>query len=133
MGKENKSEKLSDEKFANLDKKAKSGIVLNLSDEVLREVASESTAKGMWDKLKDLYMKKIMVNRLYLKQSLYMIRITEAAPPSSISKLLSAAVQMSDANNENVVITITDVDPPEHDNPPEPESGPERDKRGKRK
>ncbi|KAL3514411.1 hypothetical protein ACH5RR_027128 [Cinchona calisaya] len=77
QGKENKPEKMSDEDFANLDKKAKSGIVLNLSDEVLWEVASETTAKGMWEKLKALYMKKTVVNRLYLKQSLYMLRMTE--------------------------------------------------------
>ncbi|CAL9133325.1 unnamed protein product, partial [Musa textilis] len=47
---------MSEEDFAGMDKKARSIIILNLSDEVLREVAMETTAKSMWDKLKALYM-----------------------------------------------------------------------------
>ncbi|URE17036.1 KH domain-containing protein [Musa troglodytarum] len=68
---------MSEEDFAGMDKKARSNIILNLSDEVLREVAMETTAKSMWDKLKALYMKRTVKNRLYLKQSLYMLRMTE--------------------------------------------------------
>ncbi|URE00942.1 Nodulation protein [Musa troglodytarum] len=69
---------MSEEDFTGMDKKARSSIILNLSDEVLREVATETTVKSMWDKLKALYMKRTVENCLYLKQSLYMLRMTEA-------------------------------------------------------
>ena len=55
------------EELAGMDKKAGSSIILNLFDEVLQEVATETTAKSMWDKLKALYIKRILENRLYLK------------------------------------------------------------------
>ncbi|KAM3338113.1 putative protein isoform X1 [Capsicum galapagoense] len=77
QGKEKISEKMTDEEFDSLDKKARSSIILNLSDDVLREVASETTAKGMREKLKSLYMKRTVENRLYLKQKLYTIRMDE--------------------------------------------------------
>lgn len=51
-------ENMTDKEFATIDKKKKSGIILNLSNEVLCEVAPKSTAKRMWDKLKALYLKK---------------------------------------------------------------------------
>lgn len=53
--------------LTSMDKKARSSIILNLSDEVLREVATETTAKSLLDKLKALYMKRTVENRLYLK------------------------------------------------------------------
>ena len=61
---------MSSDKFKNLDEKARSGIILNLTDKILQEVTGESTAKGMWGKLKVMYMKKTVENRLYLKQKL---------------------------------------------------------------
>lgn len=36
-----------DEVFASIDKKAKSSIILNLSDEVLREALQKTIVKGM--------------------------------------------------------------------------------------
>ncbi|KAF3623627.1 hypothetical protein FXO38_30648 [Capsicum annuum] len=77
QGKEKISEKMTDEEFDSLDKKARSSIILNLSNDVLREVASEITAKGIWENLKSLYMKRTAENRLYLKQKLYTIRMDE--------------------------------------------------------
>jgi hypothetical protein len=40
------------------DEKAHSAILLSLLDGVLREVADEETAAGLWKKLENLYMKK---------------------------------------------------------------------------
>ncbi|KAF3657618.1 hypothetical protein FXO37_14816 [Capsicum annuum] len=54
QGKEKISEKMTDEEFDSLDKKARSSIILNLSDDVLRKVASKTTVKGMREKLKSL-------------------------------------------------------------------------------
>ena len=76
-GEDKKPADMSSDKFKDLDYKARSGIILNLTDKVLQEVAGESTAKGMWDKLKFMYMKKTVENRRYLKQKLYMLRMTE--------------------------------------------------------
>ncbi|GJW87534.1 retrovirus-related pol polyprotein from transposon TNT 1-94 [Tanacetum coccineum] len=39
--------------------------------EVLREVTEETTAAGVWTKLKTLYMTKSLANKLYLKKKLY--------------------------------------------------------------
>ncbi|KAF3664812.1 putative protease 2-like [Capsicum annuum] len=76
-GKDMKPEKMTNEEFAVIEKRAKSGIILNLSNEVLREVSAETTVKGMWEKLKALYMKKTVENHLYLKQKLYTFRMVE--------------------------------------------------------
>jgi hypothetical protein len=53
-----------------LEKKAQSAILLSLADGVLREVADEEIAPGLWKKLESLYMKKSLTNRLCLKQRL---------------------------------------------------------------
>ena len=39
-----------------------SAIMLSLSDSVLREVISETTASGLWKKLESKYMKKSLTN-----------------------------------------------------------------------
>ena len=57
--------------------KAHSAIQLCLADEVLREVADEDTAVGLWLKLESLYMTKFLINKLYLKQRLFILRMKE--------------------------------------------------------
>jgi hypothetical protein len=54
--------------------------LLSLSNEVLREVADEETATGLWKKLENLYMKKSLTNQLYLKQQLYTLKMKEGMP-----------------------------------------------------
>jgi len=49
-----------------LMEKAKSTILLNLSDEILIEVAEEKDAATLWAKLQALYVKKGLNNRLYM-------------------------------------------------------------------
>ncbi|GKB96597.1 hypothetical protein Tco_0982734, partial [Tanacetum coccineum] len=39
--------------------------------QVLWEITKETTAAGIWKKLKTLYIKKSLANRLYLKKKLY--------------------------------------------------------------
>ena len=60
--------------------RAHSAIMLSLSDEVLREMENETTAAGLWLKLESIYMTKSFTNRLYLKQRLYTLRMTEGTP-----------------------------------------------------
>ncbi|KAH9762145.1 Integrase catalytic domain-containing protein [Citrus sinensis] len=54
-----------------INNKAHSTIILYLSDEVLREVSKERTASGLWAKLKEMFLKKSLTKRLYMKRRLY--------------------------------------------------------------
>ena len=71
---------LSEAKLEEMDAKALSTIQLCLSNEVLREVIKEVTSKGIWEKLKSLYMAKSVTNRLLLKSILYDLRLQEGKP-----------------------------------------------------
>lgn len=46
----------------------------------MREVVDEETVVGLWKKLENLYMKKSLTNRLYLKQQLYTLKMKEVMP-----------------------------------------------------
>ena len=58
---------LSDEEKEDHLEQAHSAIQLSLSDEVLREIADETTTSGLWLKLESLYTTKSLTNRIYLK------------------------------------------------------------------
>uniref|UniRef100_A0A803NJZ9 Retrovirus-related Pol polyprotein from transposon TNT 1-94 n=1 Tax=Cannabis sativa TaxID=3483 RepID=A0A803NJZ9_CANSA len=60
-----------------IETKAHSVILLSLGDEVLREVADEEKALGLWDKLATICRKKSLANKLYLKKKLYSLRMEE--------------------------------------------------------
>lgn len=45
--------------------------ILNLSDWVLCKVNGETKANGFWKKLEDLYLKKTLSNKIYLKKKLF--------------------------------------------------------------
>ena len=62
--------KIEERRLADVTKKTHSAILLSLGDEVLQEEAEEKYAKAVWDKLEDLYLKKTLANRLYLKKHL---------------------------------------------------------------
>lgn len=76
-GEEKLPTSLSAEAKETLLEKAHSTIILCLSDKVVREVAREKTAAGVWMKLESLYMTKSFTNRLFMKQKLYAYKITE--------------------------------------------------------
>ena len=52
-------------------KQARSAIVMNLSDNVLRQVIGEKTASGLWKKLEQLYMTKTTATKIFLKGKFY--------------------------------------------------------------
>ncbi|KAH9704469.1 hypothetical protein KPL70_011474 [Citrus sinensis] len=54
-----------------INNKAHSTIILHLSDEVLREVSKERSAAGLWAKLEEMFLKKSLAKRLYMKRRLY--------------------------------------------------------------
>jgi gag-polypeptide of LTR copia-type len=67
-------------KWFDLDDKALSTIQLCLSNSTLQEDLLENTAKGLWEKLESMYMKKSLTNRLRLKLRLYTLRMVEGTP-----------------------------------------------------
>ncbi|CAA7062683.1 unnamed protein product [Microthlaspi erraticum] len=58
-------------------KKARSTIVLSVSDQVLRKIKKEKTAADMLNALDKLYISKALPNRIYLKQKLYSFKMSE--------------------------------------------------------
>ncbi|KAH9753275.1 hypothetical protein KPL71_015010 [Citrus sinensis] len=54
-----------------INNKAHSTIILHISDEVLREVSKERSASGLWAKLEEMFLKKSLAKRLYMKMRLY--------------------------------------------------------------
>eukprot|EP00253_Pinus_taeda_P021488 PITA_21488 len=68
---------VSDEEWKKLDGKAKSIIRLRVSDSVLMNVSGEATTKALWDKLGTLYQSKSLVNKLFLRKTLYNMRMKD--------------------------------------------------------
>ncbi|KAH9658397.1 hypothetical protein KPL70_023479 [Citrus sinensis] len=67
------------EQVVEMDKKARSTIILSLGDSVIREVAKERTVAGLWAKLENLYMTKSLANRLYIKKKMFSLKMIEGA------------------------------------------------------
>ena len=50
-------------------------LILNLADNVLRQIDEEDTALKVWIKLKSLYMVKSLSNKIYLKEQLFVFKM----------------------------------------------------------
>jgi hypothetical protein len=100
--------------YAELDEKAHSAILLSLSNGVLRDVADEETAAGLWKKLENLYMKKFLTNKLYFKQWLYALKMKEGMPLcdhlDEFNKILmdlkKIEVQVDDKNQALILLCL---------------------------
>lgn len=57
--------------------KDRSVIRLCFADEVQYNILNEDSAGKLWLKLESLYTTKSLMNRLYLKQKLYILRMRE--------------------------------------------------------
>ncbi|KAH9650014.1 hypothetical protein KPL70_026198 [Citrus sinensis] len=77
-GKEGSSSR-TPEQIAEIDKKAKSTIILSLSDLVIREVSKEKTMAELWAKLESLYMTKSLANKLYIKKRMFSLKMAEGS------------------------------------------------------
>ena len=53
---------------------------MSVTDNVLWEIATEKTVSDAWKKLEELYSKKLLTNRLYLKKRLCKLRMDEGTP-----------------------------------------------------
>jgi hypothetical protein len=89
--------------WKNLDLKAKSTILLCLSDSVLLNLSEEAIAKNLWDNLGKLYQSKSLVNKLFLRKKLYNMRIRDGdsvaehlnAFNTVVSQLVSVEIKIS--------------------------------------
>ncbi|KAH9648845.1 CCHC-type domain-containing protein [Citrus sinensis] len=96
----------SDGNLRTKNNKAHSTIILHLSDEVLREVAKEKTASGLWAKLEEIFLKKSLAKRLYIKMKLYTFSIKEGTIMKDHLDELNKLI----LDFENVSIILDDED-----------------------
>ena len=64
------SSSVSDEKKKQIQNKAHSTLILNLSDSILREISEKKTAFGIWNKVESLCMKKILGTSTVLEEKI---------------------------------------------------------------
>ena len=70
---------MKDEEWVEMDEKAASAIRLNLGDEVIHNILGVKTTKEVWVKLKGLYIRKNLTNKLYVKKQLYNLHMKEGS------------------------------------------------------
>ncbi|TXG73733.1 hypothetical protein EZV62_002312 [Acer yangbiense] len=66
---------LTDEQKDDMLEMALGTIILNLFDNVLREVNDESTAFDVWKKLESSYLTKSLTNKIYLKEHMFSFKM----------------------------------------------------------
>lgn len=74
---ENFSEEMKETKKADLKESALIAIFMSVIESVLREITEETSAATALKKLEDLYSKKLLTYRLYLKKKLYNLCMTK--------------------------------------------------------
>ena len=70
---------MKDVEWVEMDEKAASAIRLNLGDEVIHNIPKAKTIKKVWEKLEGLYMRKNLMNKLYVKKQLYSLHMKEGS------------------------------------------------------
>ena len=70
---------MKDEEWVEIDEKATSIIRLSLGDEVIHNIPEAKTAKEVWEKLEGLYMRKNLMNKLYVKKQLYSLHMKDSS------------------------------------------------------
>jgi len=66
---------MAEKEIIELLEKGHSAIVLSYGDEVLRQVVKDKIAIRLWKNLITLYIMKSLVNKLYIKQALYLLKL----------------------------------------------------------
>ena len=60
-----------------MEERAFTTLQLTIGEKVISEISGETTAKGILDKLEDLYMKKSLTNRLILLRTFFTYKMKE--------------------------------------------------------
>ncbi|KAL5805697.1 hypothetical protein ACOSQ4_028430 [Xanthoceras sorbifolium] len=106
LGKDKLPSTMDEAKKQEMDDKALASIQLCLSNEVLREVMQEKTAKDLWDKLESLYVTKNLTTKLVAKHRLYTLSMAEGASiKSHIDEFSTVLMDL-----ENMEISYDDED-----------------------
>lgn len=96
----------SDDDWEDLDLRAASAIRLCLAKNVLANVHGISSAKGLWEKLEELYQTKGVSNRVYLKEQFHTLRMNEGSSISDHLSVLNGIV----AELESIGVKIDEED-----------------------
>ena len=75
---EKQPEEINDMNWKDLEANAATTIRLCLTDDVMYHVMDEESPTTIWLKLESRYMSKSLTNKLYLKQKLYGLKMTES-------------------------------------------------------
>nr|GEY39174.1 RNA-directed DNA polymerase, eukaryota, reverse transcriptase zinc-binding domain protein [Tanacetum cinerariifolium] len=104
-----------------IQKKAYGALILCLGDQVLWEITKETTATGIWKKLKTLYMTKYLANFLYLKKKLYTFHMhlskSQSEHIDEFHKLIGnlAAIDTAISDEDQTLLLLTSL-PSSYDN-----------------
>lgn len=89
-----------------INNKAHNNIILHLSDEVLRETTKKKIASGLRIKLEELFLKKSLAKRLYIKKKLYTFSMKQR---TTIKNLLEEFIKLiMDLENVSIDLKIED-------------------------
>ena len=97
---------MSSKDWDKLDRKVRSMIHLCLLDLVLLIVYREASAKKLWEKLRNLYQSKSLVNKLFLPKKRYHLRMEDGDNVTDhldvfntlVSQLISVEIKMEEAD-----------------------------------
>src|SRR5438270_10518529 len=95
-----------EESKVELQERAQSAIFMSVTDNVLREIATKKTASDAWKKLKELYSRKSLTNRLYLKKRLYNLRMDEGTPVKQHLNVFNSIIM--DLGNTDIKVESED-------------------------
>ncbi|KAJ0076673.1 hypothetical protein Patl1_35991 [Pistacia atlantica] len=87
-----------------MDRKARGLIRICLEDSVLTNVMDQDTAKGLWQKLENMYLSKSLVNVLFRRKKLYNLRMHDGDSLAAhldefntlVNQLLAVDVQLTE-------------------------------------
>jgi hypothetical protein len=111
---ENKETREDDKRsMGELDMKVVSTIRLILADEVMYDVMEEKSTAGIWLNLEKRYMSKSLMNKLNLKQKLYVLKMTKGADlrqhinmfKQIISNMLRIDIKFKDEDKTMMLLT----------------------------
>ena len=75
----NRPENITDDKWEEIDTNTIANLHLELGDKLLSNIEEKKTAKKIWDYLTKLYETKSIHNKIFLKRTLYTLRMSESS------------------------------------------------------